>query len=166
MKTIAVLHCGGGNKVKDRFIYNGPKTCAAANLVMGGQKECVYGCLGFGDCAKACPFGAITMGDDELPKIDENKCTACGKCVAVCPKKLFSLNPVDKPYYTNCMSLDFGKDVLSVCSVGCIACRKCEKSCPYKAIEIKNNLAVFDYTKCNNAGDCLKVCPTKAIQKR
>lgn len=166
IKTAAVLHCGGGRKVKGRFIYDGIKTCAASNLIMGGHKACLYGCLGFGDCSRVCPFGAITMGEEELPVVDENKCTACGKCVAICPKNLFSLIAADKPYYTNCSSLDLGKKVMSVCKVGCIACRKCANSCPHKAIEIKNNLAVFDYSKCKNAGVCFTVCPTKAIAKR
>lgn len=166
VKTVAALHCAGGNKVKNRFAYKGIVSCASCNLVMGGHKECLYGCLGFGDCAKVCPFGAITMGEDELPKVDETKCTACGKCVAVCPKKLFSLNPVGSFYYTNCLSFDMGKKVMSICEVGCIACRKCEKACPVKAIEIKDNLAVFDYSKCQNTGECFKVCPTKSIAKR
>ena len=166
VKTVAVLHCNGGKKVKDRFVYNGVKTCAASNLVMGGQKACAYGCLGFGDCVLACPFGAMEMGEEGLPKVIEGKCKACGKCVSACPKNLFSLNRQDKPYYTNCVSKDLGKQVMSVCKVGCIACRKCQRSCPHQAIEIKNNLAVFDYAKCQNSGECLKVCPTKAIAKR
>lgn len=166
VKTVAVLNCNGGKKVKNRFIYKGIKTCAASNLVMGGQKACVYGCLGFGDCVKACPFGAMGMGQDGLPRVIEGKCKACGKCVSACPKNLFCLIRQDKPYYTNCSSLDLGKQVMSVCKVGCIACRKCQRSCPAKAIEIVNNLAVFDYTKCVNTGECLKACPTKAIARR
>jgi len=61
VKKIAVLLCNGGIKVKDRFLYQGIEDCVAANLVLGGQKECVWGCLGFGDCERACPFGAIKM---------------------------------------------------------------------------------------------------------
>lgn len=167
VKTVAVLHCGGGKKAKDRFKYDGIKDCIAANLIHGGQKACVYGCLGFATCVKECPFGAISMnGETELPVVDENKCTACGKCVAICPKKLFSLVAVDKKFYTNCSSLDFGKAVLDVCPVGCIACGKCEKACPVSAIKVINNLAVFDYNKCQNIGECFKVCPTKCIVKK
>jgi Fe-S-cluster-containing hydrogenase component 2 len=38
-------------------------------------------------CEKACPFGAITIGQSitTLPVIDEQKCTGCGVCLAFCP---------------------------------------------------------------------------------
>lgn len=166
VKRVAVLHCNGGNKVKDKFIYKGIPDCIAANLLQGGQKACVYGCLGFGTCVKACPFGAIAMGNDGLPVVIEDKCTACGKCVQACPKKLFSLIPRDKKFYVACSSQDFGKAVLDVCPVGCITCGKCVRACPVKAMSLKDNLAVFDYKICQNYGECCKVCPTHAILKR
>jgi len=164
VKTIALFHCGG-EKVRNRFIYQGIKDCISANLVLGGQKECIWGCLGFGDCVKQCPFGAISMKEG-LPKIDESKCLGCGKCVEICPKKLFSLVPFDKKYYVCCKSKDFGKKVLEVCPSGCIGCGKCEKVCPVEAIHVIDNLAVIDYNKCNNCGECFKVCPVKCIRKR
>ena len=163
----AVLHCHGGSKrVKDKFIYQGIRDCIAANPVMGGPKECEYGCIGFGTCALVCPFGAITMNDENLPVVNEDKCTACGKCVEACPKKLFSLVDVNKTYGVRCKSLDVGKNVMKACSVGCIACRKCEKACPVSAIKIVNNLSVIDYNLCDNRGECFKVCPTKTIARK
>jgi Fe-S-cluster-containing hydrogenase component 2 len=38
-------------------------------------------------CESACPQGAITVGENilNLPVLDEDKCTGCGLCVAVCP---------------------------------------------------------------------------------
>jgi len=38
-------------------------------------------------CEKACPFGAITVGEDitALPVIDRNKCRGCGVCISRCP---------------------------------------------------------------------------------
>ncbi len=166
VKTVAVLHCNGGNKVKDRFQYQGLKHCTAAIQLQGGPKECAYGCLGFGTCADACPFGAISMREDGLPFVDEAKCTACGKCVAACPKNLFKIISTEKKYYVACSSHDMGKKVMQVCKVGCIGCMKCERSCPEQAIKVANSLATFDYEKCNNIGECLKVCPTHVIKKR
>lgn len=166
VKKLAVLHCNGGTKVKDRFLYQGIEDCVAANLVLGGQKECVWGCLEFGTCEKACPFGAIKMSDEALPEVDIDKCKACNKCVEVCPKKLFSLVPVTHTIYVACSSHDIGKDTKAVCPVGCIACRKCEQVCPVDAIHVIDNLAIIDYNKCTSCGECVDVCPTKTIQTR
>ena len=166
VKKVATLHCFGGTKVKDRFIYEGIKDCVAANLVLGGPKACVYGCLGFGDCVRVCPFDAIKMSDEGIPVVDEKKCKACNKCVAICPKKLFSLVPVDKKVYVACSSKDIGKETRLVCPVGCIACRKCEQICPEDAIHVIDNLAIIDYNKCTSCGKCVEVCPTKTIRKR
>jgi electron transport complex protein RnfB len=167
VKTVAVLHCCGGKKAKDKFKYDGIKDCCAANLIMGGQKACVFGCLGFGTCAKACVFGAIKMDEETgLPVVDESRCTACGNCVKICPEHLFSLVPAQSKIYIACKSKDIGKVVMQVCGVGCIACKKCEKACPHGAIVVVDNLAKIDYSKCNGCLECVKVCPTKVIKKR
>jgi Na+-translocating ferredoxin:NAD+ oxidoreductase RNF subunit RnfB len=165
-KKVAAPRCFGGKKVKDKFIYQGLRDCAAANLVLGGQKECFYGCLGFGSCVKICPFGAITMSVEDIPVVNEVKCKACTKCVLVCPKKLFTLTPVSSTVYVACASRDCGKDTLGCCPVGCIACGACVKACKFNAITITSNLAVIDYEKCTSCGDCIKVCPAKTIKKR
>lgn len=38
-------------------------------------------------CEKACPFGAIKVGDSltNLPILDEDKCIGCGNCIPKCP---------------------------------------------------------------------------------
>ena len=92
VKTVAAVLCNGGIHAADKYEYRGIRTCSAASLVFGGQKACAFGCVGFGDCAKVCPFGAITMGADELPVVDPDKCTACGNCVRACPKLFYNLN--------------------------------------------------------------------------
>jgi len=167
IKTVAVLHCNGGKKVKDRFDYRGIKDCVAANQLQGGQKACVFGCLSFGSCVKVCPFGAITMNEETgLPVVDETKCTACGNCVKICPKNLFTLIDVNKPVYIACSSHDKGKAVMDVCKVGCIACGKCEKQYPPGLFKVKDNLAQIDYNNYVVCDDCINVCPTKTIRKR
>jgi Na+-translocating ferredoxin:NAD+ oxidoreductase subunit B len=164
-KLVATLHCFGGIRVKDKFIYKGIEECVAANLLLGGQKSCVFGCLGFGDCVKACPFDAIKMSEEGLPVVDEAKCKACKKCVLICPKKLFSLRPVTHKIYVACASHDTGKATRQACPVGCIACKKCEQICPVDAIHVIDNLAVIDYHKCTSCGKCVDVCPVKTIKK-
>ncbi|MFH0826361.1 MAG: RnfABCDGE type electron transport complex subunit B [Candidatus Omnitrophota bacterium] len=166
VKKVATLHCFGGLKVKDRFLYDGIKECVAASMVLGGPKACIFGCLGFGDCVRVCPFDAIRMSDEGLPLVDEEKCKACNKCVMICPEKLFSLVPVDKKVYVACSSKDIGKDTRLACPVGCIACRKCEPVCPVDAIHVVDNLAIIDYNKCTSCGKCVEACPMKTIRVR
>ena len=166
VKLVATLHCYGGKKVGEKFLYKGLEDCVAVNLLLGGQKNCAFGCLGLGQCVKVCPFGAITMASEGIPHVDENKCKACNKCVLVCPKKLFSLTPVSSRVYVACRSHDTAKDTRAVCPVGCIACRKCEQICPVDAIHVIDNLAVIDYKKCTSCGECVKACPMKTIRER
>jgi len=165
IKRVAVAHCCGGKKVKDKFIYQGIEDCIAANMVLGGQKQCRFGCLGLATCVKVCPFGAIRMSEEGLPVVDAAKCKACNKCVTVCPKKLFTLVPEKQNVYVLCSSHDLGKDTRSACPTGCIACHKCEQVCPADAIHVIDNLAVIDYDKCTSCGKCVEVCPMKTIRK-
>jgi Na+-translocating ferredoxin:NAD+ oxidoreductase RNF subunit RnfB len=161
----AVVHCKGGtDKCSDRFIYVGEDDCRAAHLASGGPKACAYGCLGLSSCAKACPFGAITMSQTRLPVVDADKCIACGICVRTCPRDLISLLAVDYKVYLGCSSHDRGKDVKDICSTGCISCGLCVKNDPFQATQLVNNLPVLDFEKAG--GDFRKgaeVCPTNAF---
>jgi len=79
-----------------RYVYDGVDDCRAVALLSGGMKVCRIGCLGLGTCAKACPFDAIVMGPDGLPKVIEEKCTGCGTCERVCPKHIITLSSVTR----------------------------------------------------------------------
>ncbi|MCI8468756.1 MAG: 4Fe-4S binding protein [Eggerthellaceae bacterium] len=35
-------------------------------------------------CARACPAGAISFGEDGAPRVDGDACTGCGLCLGVC----------------------------------------------------------------------------------
>lgn len=166
VKTVATMLCNGGTRARDKFVYRGIETCKAATLVFGGHKACSFGCLGFGDCVRVCPFDAITIGLDSLPVVDEKKCTACGNCVKVCPKFLYVLSVPECRYYVKCSSKDPGAVTAKACKAGCIACFKCEKACPVGAAKVGSNLSRIDPGKCQNIGKCFEVCPTKVIVKR
>ncbi len=164
-RLVARVKCAGGNsRCGTKYKYNGIASCRAAASLYGGQKSCFYGCLGLGDCVRACQFEAIKIIDG-VAVVDENKCTSCGKCVKACPKNLIELIPESCRFTVYCSSLDRGALVRKICSVGCIGCRLCVRSCPRKAISmVKEVLARIDPDLCDNCGECEKVCPTHSIR--
>ena len=161
-KPVAFVKCSGGDKANQKFTYEGIQDCHAALKVASGTLECSYGCLGFGSCVKVCPFNAIHIVDG-VAKVDKEKCTACSKCVAECPKKIIELVSEKQVVKVPCSSCDKGGDARKMCEVSCIGCKLCEKECPFDAIHIENNIAKIDYDKCKNCGKCVPVCPRKLI---
>jgi electron transport complex protein RnfB len=157
-----VICCGDNNNAKEKYEYQGIQDCKAAEMLAGGSKSCRYGCTGLGTCVRECPFDAIHVVNG-VAVVDEDKCTACKKCIAVCPKQIIELVPVSKKVRVLCKNLEKGKSVMNVCKVGCIACQKCVKACKFDAIHVENNIAKIDYEKCVNCMMCAEVCPTKTI---
>lgn len=162
-KQVMVVACRGTSDVtKQKYIYDGIKTCEAAYALYSGDGACKYGCLGLGDCMRACKFDNIRIIDG-IARIDLNGCNNCGVCQTVCPKGLIKNVAVKKRAVVLCSNHDSGKDVRKACAGGCIACGKCAKACPEGAIEIKDKLAVIDGAKCTGCGKCAEGCPVKCI---
>ncbi|HMV26565.1 MAG TPA: RnfABCDGE type electron transport complex subunit B [bacterium] len=164
-KRVARLLCAGGKQEShNQADYYGKRTCRSVAMVTGGTKDCVWGCLGLGDCESVCDFNAITMNSDGLPVVDPVQCTACNDCVDVCPKKLFTIMPVSQKLIVQCRSLLEGDAALERCSVACNACTRCVADAAPGLIQMKNNLPVIDYSQNVLARpDATRRCPTRAI---
>ena len=54
--------CTGGDRAAEKYDYMGINSCRALATLYGGQTGLPVGCLGFGDCVKACTFDAIKIG--------------------------------------------------------------------------------------------------------
>lgn len=159
----ALVHCMGSyDNTTDKMVYDGMEGCNAAILLAGGSSSCLFGCMGLGDCVRACEYGAIEVCNG-LAKIDPALCKACGKCVSACPKGLITLAPVKKQAVVRCQNCDKGKAVMDVCKVGCISCTKCVKTCPEGAISMQNGCAAVDPHKCTGCGQCAEACPRHVI---
>ncbi len=164
-KKTAFVHCGGYcDKNPNKVHYNGLSACSAVKTVFGGEKKCVFGCFGLGDCMAVCPVDAVCIKDG-IARIITHKCIGCGRCVKVCPNGIITLIPAEKPVRVRCSSPEKGIAVRQSCTAGCIGCKKCEKECPVNAITVMDNLSVIDYEKCISCGKCVSVCPTKCIVK-
>ncbi|UKK77074.1 MULTISPECIES: Fe-S cluster domain-containing protein [Segatella] len=167
---VAVVRCNGTCTNRPRIAeYDGLRTCQAMNANGSGETGCGFGCLGCGDCTKACAFDAIHMNPETgLPEVDEEKCTSCGACTKACPRHIIELRkkgPKGRRVYVQCVNKDKGAVARKSCTAACIGCGKCQKVCKFEAITIENNLSYIDFNKCRMCTKCVDECPTGAIIK-
>jgi Na+-translocating ferredoxin:NAD+ oxidoreductase RNF subunit RnfB len=163
-KRVARLHCAGGrSSVRQAAVYRGLDSCRAAFVVNGGGKACPWGCLGLGDCGRACTFDAIRMNDEALPVVDVELCTACGDCVDVCPLDLFTVEPISTRAIVQCSCPLTGDVARELCRVACDACGRCALDAEEGAIEMTDGLPVVREPGGTTVA-CTFRCPTGAIQ--
>ncbi len=165
---IAVLLCNGKPEYRPRTSrYDGAPDCRIAHSLYSGESDCSYGCLGNGDCVRACTFNALYIDEStRLPVIIDDKCVACGSCVKACPRDLIELRKrfkKERKIYVACSSCEKGAIARKACSVACIACNKCVRTCESGAIKIENFLAYIDAAKCTLCRKCVTECPTGSI---
>ena len=141
VRMTAFVKCAGDcDRTTTIYEYTGVEDCSMVRYVSdGGAKSCNHGCL------------------------DKEKCKACGKCVAACPKQLIELIPYDAKAVVACSSKDKGPVTMKACQTGCIGCSLCVKVCPSGAISVTDFHAHIDQSKCTGCGACKEKCPKKAI---
>ena len=164
-RMIARVMCQGGGLSVKAGTYLGIRSCSAVTIANTIDLVCPFGCLGYGDCVRACSFQAIEIIDG-VAVVDDEACTGCGACVKACPRSLIKLTRYDRKIYVACTSLDKGAATKKYCKVGCTGCKLCLKACEYGAIEIKPFLSTLLPDKCTECEACVEKCPTGAIRIR
>ena len=161
-RKVAIVHClGTYDNTSDKIEYQGVNSCAAAMQLYGGVASCQFGCVGLGDCARACPYNAI-MVCNGVSTVDGSICKGCGICVATCPKGIISLVEPGHACVL-CSSRVKGGETRKVCKAGCLGCMKCTKVCESGAITVTDFCASVDYDKCTKCGKCVETCPAHIV---
>jgi Na+-translocating ferredoxin:NAD+ oxidoreductase subunit B len=168
MRKKAVVKCLGNSEII--YDYQGPQSCKANVLHYNGRKKCPYACLGFGDCVKVCPVGAISIDEEKKAAVvDPEKCTGCGLCVKECPQNIIELVPESTKVVYRC-SYEPLRDIpgREKCDFGCIHCRKCFKACEEEGIHAiewdkKNARPIIDQDKCTLCRKCIEACPQNTL---
>jgi len=163
-----IVHCRGHKSDKMFYAkYDGIPACTAANAQPLVQ-ACGFGCLGYGDCTRACKFDALHIVEG-LSTVDYEKCTGCAACSKACPRNLITMVPfVQDPMVTvACSSKESGKNTRAFCKVGCIGCGICAKQTDL--FTIADNLSRMNYEKytpSDAVNTAIAKCPTKVIVHR
>ena len=160
-----VIHCRAKRSDKLGIVpYEGVASCVEANVV-GVTQGCTYGCLGYGDCVRACAYDAMRMEED-LPVIDYDKCTGCGACVRACPRNIIEQIPFkqERMLVIACANKEPVKCVKAVCKVGCIGCGLCQRLFA-DLFRVENNLAYLNYDNYTGENDEGNETLQKVLQK-
>lgn len=163
-RMVAFVKCQGDcEHTHEDYHYTGQQDCQMLSFVPNqGPKSCNYGCQGYGSCERVCPFDAIHVVNG-VAVVEKDKCKACGKCLAVCPRNLIELVPYDAKYLVACSSKAKGPATTKDCTIGCIGCGLCKKNCEAGAVTVEDFLARIDYEKCVACGVCAVKCPKGSI---
>ena len=106
-------------------------------------------CIGCGVCISECPAHAITATADGKALPDPESCAGCGKCAQICPHQAITLKAVpaqkNLPERTARSAGDSGSSGASPGSKAvidpkvCFSCGNCVEVCPVKAITLDEN---------------------------
>lgn len=92
-------------------------------------------------CEDVCRKGAITFDENQKAHIDKSKCVNCGQCAKVCPYSAISnyTRPCEKACKIKAISMrDDDTKAAHIHNEKCISCGACSYACPFGAIMDKS----------------------------
>ncbi len=111
----AVVLCSPNRKFnKEVFDYKGQKDCRLFVSMYEGVYNCLWGCIGFGNCKKRCPRNAISIINSTA--FVQKSCIGCGLCVDSCPQQLIKLIPFNTSEYLTCSYPEGNNSACSECN--------------------------------------------------
>lgn len=124
-------------------------------------------CTRCGECVRVCPRGVLRHGDGGYPEIgfEAAGCSLCGECAAACEPRA-----IDRAARAEAFSWRVQVDAACLNRRG-IECRVCGDACGTRALRFvpaRGGIAQLhiDAAACTGCGDCVGVCPVRAITLR
>ena len=124
-------------------------------------------CTRCGECVRACPRGVLRHGDGGYPEIvfEAASCSLCGECAKACAPKA-----IDRTATAEAFAWRVQVDDRCLNRRG-IECRVCGEACDTRALRFvpaRGGIAQLqiDAAACTGCGDCVGVCPVRAITLR
>ena len=125
----AFVACQGSlDHIDPQLVFKGVPSCRVFSTLSYSSLSCPFGCLGYGDCAEACPFDAIVV-ENGVARIDTAACTGCGTCAKICPRGIISM--VDQ---ASSPTASVENNLARIDTDTCIGCGTCIEVCPTHAI--------------------------------
>lgn len=166
----ARLKCGHQGTAAQLTKWLGPASCRLASEHDDGHMLCPYACLAFGDCARVCPTGALTI-EKGFITVDRQLCQGCGGCRKACPKGLIEMGYDQVKAFIPCASASSLKLNSDYCRFSCLGCARCAKACPAGAISrpgSRGAMAINQQICLDYGADCgricVEVCPRQIIK--
>ncbi len=110
-------------------------------------------------CEDVCKRGAISFDQHQKAHIDKSKCVECGQCAKVCPYSAISNNKRPCENACKIKAISMGESMAaSIDNEKCISCGACVYQCPFGAITDKSFiLNVIDLIQRSEGNQAYKV---------
>lgn len=144
----------GGNKENPNIIEVIDIACDECPAAGFEVTDSCRGCLAH-RCEDVCKRGAISFDHNHVAHIDKTKCVECGQCAKVCPYSAISnrKRPCQNACKVKAISIDKDDNSAVIDNNKCIQCGACVYQCPFGAISDKSYiLNVIDILKAGENG--------------